>query len=202
MSTASRPIRDVPPIDSAKNIDFFENAAILYRKGVERIAEIQNRYIDYAVQQNRDTVELWRLMTEKLPWASSMNALDDAAGTIERFAEAQKTAISLTVDQTRAFVEMVKDRTAAASKSVDYLTKFGQQSFERSVAAHKKVAEATVTETKSAFENARERFQSPGADAVAESIQRSVDTVINAQKELLETARSRRAPSAEKVAAL
>lgn len=202
MSTASRPIRDVPSIDPAKNIDFFESAAILYKKGVERIAEIQSRYIDCAVQQNRDSIELWKQVTEKLPWASSMNAFDDAAGTFERFAEAQKTAINLTVEQSRSFVEMVKDRSAAANKSVDYLSKFGQESFERSVAAHKKVAEATVTETKSAFENARERFPSPGTDAVTESIRRSVDTVINAQKELLETARSRRAPAAEKVAAL
>jgi hypothetical protein len=202
MSSASRPIRDIPTVDASKSMDFFENAAVLYKKGVERIAELQNRYIDCAVQQNREAIELCKQMMEKLPWASRMSAYDDAAGTLERFAEAQKTAINLAVDQSRAFVEMVKDRTAAASKSVDYVSKFAQQSFERSVAAHKKVAEATVTETKSAFENARERFPSPGADAVAESIQRSVDTVINAQKELLETARSRRGPAAEKVAAL
>jgi hypothetical protein len=200
MSTAARPIRDVP--ESAKNIDFFENAAILYKKGVERIAELQNRYIECAVQQNKDMLELWKHMTEKLPWASSMNVCDDAAGTIERFAEAQKTAINLAVDQSRAFVEMVKERTATVSKSADSISKFAHQSFERSVAAQKKVAEATVTETKSAFENARERFSGPGTEAVTESIQRTVDTVINAQKELLETARSRRSSGAEKVGAL
>lgn len=200
MSTASRPIRDVP--DPAKSIDFFENAAILYKKGVERIAELQNRYIECAVQQNREVIELCKLMTAKLPWASCMSAYDDAAGTVERFAEAQKTAINLAVDQSRAFVEMVKERSAAASKSADSVSRFAQQSFERSVAAQKKVAEATVTETKSAFENARERFSGPATEAVTESIQRTVDTVINAQKELLETARSRRTPSPEKVAAL
>lgn len=197
MSTAARPIRDVP--DSAKNIDFFENAAILYRKGVERVAELQNRYIECAVQQNKDMLEVWKHMTEKLPWASCMSACDDAASTIERFAEAQKTAINLAVDQSRAFVEMVKERTATASKSADSISKFAQQSFERSVAAQKKVAEATVTETKSAFENAR-GFAGPATEAVTESIQRTVDTVINAQKEILETARSRRSP--EKVGAL
>jgi hypothetical protein len=201
MSTSTRPIRDVPAADSAKHTDFFENAAILYRKGVERIAELQNRYIECAVQQNKEMIELCKQMTEKLPWASCTNAYDDAASTLERFAEAQKTAINLAVDQTRSFVEMVKERTATASKSADSISKFAQQSFERSVAAQKKVAEATVTETKSAFENARERFSSPGTEAVTESIQRSVDTVINAQKELLETARSRR-PAPEKVGAL
>jgi dGTP triphosphohydrolase len=202
MSSSSRPIRDVPPVDSAKNIDFFETSAILYRKGVERIAELQSRYIECAVQQNKEAIELCRQTVEKLPWASYMNVFDDAAGTLERFAEAQKTAINLTVDQTRAFVEMVKERTATASKSADSISKFAQQSFERSVTAQKKVAEATVSETKSAFENARERFAGPATEAVTESIQRTVDTVINAQKELLETARSRRAPAPEKVAAL
>jgi hypothetical protein len=202
MSTSSRPIRDVPAADHAKNSDLFESAAVLYRKGVERIADLQNRCIECAVQQNRETIELWKQASEKLPWVSGMSAYDDAAGTLERFAEAQKTAINLAVDQARAFVEMVKERTATASKSADSISRFAQQSFERSVAAQKKVAEATVTETKSAFENARERFASPGAEAVTESIQRSVDTVINAQKDLLETARGRRAPSPEKVAAL
>ncbi len=202
MSSTARPIRDVPSEDPTKPLEFLETFATLYRKGVERVAELQNHTIECAVQQNKEMIQIWKQTAEKLPWVPRLNMYDDAAGAIERFAEVQKAAISLAVDQTRAFVEMLKERATVASKSADSISKFTQQSFERSVSAQKKVAEATVTGTKSAFENAREGFGVPGSEAVAESIQRGVDTVINAQKEVLETARSRRAPVAEKVGAL
>lgn len=175
---------------------------MLYRKGVERVAEIQSHSIECAVQQNKEMIQLCKQATEKLSWTPRMNMYDDAASAMERFAEAQKAAISLCVDQTRAFVELMKDRATAASKSADTISKFTQQSFERSVSAQKKVAEATVSGTKSAMENVREGFAVPGSEAMAESIQHSVDTVINAQKEVLETARSRRTPVVEKVGAL
>ena len=69
------------------------------------------------------------------------------------------------------------------------------------MAAQKKAATATVAETKSAFDNAREQFGFPGGEVVAESIQHGVGTMIDAQKELLEAASSRWAEVAETVTA-
>jgi hypothetical protein len=201
MSAAPRTSRDIPAVDPAKSLEFIENAATLYRKGVERMAELQNRSIECAVQHNRETIELWKQMAEKLPWMPRLYVFDDAAGTLERLAEAQKSAINAAVDQARSFTEMVKERTVIASKAAESISRFSQQSFERSVAAQKVVAEATVNETKSAFESVRDRFPVPGGEVVAESIQRGVDAVIDAQKELLQTASRRWASVAEPVAA-
>ena len=201
MSPTPRATRDVPAEDPVRIPEFIENIAALYRKGVECMAKLQNQTIDCAVQHNKETLELWKQTMEKMPWAPRVNMFDGFAGTLDRFAEAQKATVNLAVDQTRAFVEMVKERTASAGKTADSISKFAQQSFDRSIAAQKEVAEATVAETKSAFDNARERFVVPGGEAVAESIWRGVDTVINVQKELIETASSRWTPAPEAVTA-
>jgi len=201
MSPTQRINRDAPVEESLTSPEFIERFAILFKKNVECVAEAQSRAIDCAVQHNKEAMELWKQMMDKLPWAPRVNVFDGLSGTMDRIADAQKGAISLAVDQSKAFVEMVKERTAAAGKSADSISKFAQQSFDRSVAAQKKVAEATVAETKSAFENARERFAVPGSEAVAESIRQGVDAVINAQKDLLETASSKWAAVSETVSA-
>jgi len=201
MSPTARASREVPAEEPVKSLEFFEKMVTLYKDGVECMAEIQNRTIDCAVQHNKATMELWKQMTDKLPWAPRVNVFESLAGTLDRFAEAQKAAIKLGVDQTRLFVDIVKERTASVSKTADTLSKFAQQGFEQSLAAHKKVAEATVAETKSAFDTARERFTVPGSEAVVESIRQGVDTVINAQKDLLESAASGWSQATETVAA-
>lgn len=192
--------RDVPA-EEPRNLEFIENFAMLYKKGVECVAELQNRTLDCAVQHNKETAELWKQMFDKLPWAPRMNLFEGFAGTLDRYAEVQKAAINLAVDQARLLAEIVKERTATAGKTADTISKYAQQSFERSMTVQKKMAEAAVAETKSAFENARERFTVPGGEFVAESIRKSVDTVLDAQKELLETASRRWEPEPETVAA-
>jgi hypothetical protein len=201
MSAAPRATREVPAEEPMHLLEIVDNSAMLYKKGVECMAEIQSRAVECAVQHNKETIALWKQLAEKLPWMPRANMFDNLAGTMDRVAEAQKTTIKLAVDQTRVFVDMVKERTAAARKTADAMSKFAQQSFEQSVAAQKKVTEATVAETRSAFENVRERFVVPGGEAVAESFRKSVDTILDAQKELLETASSRWAPEAETVSA-
>jgi len=199
MSPNPKANRDVPLEESAKNLEFIESFATLYKESVECMAQLQSQTIECAVQQNKKTMELWKQMIEKLPLAPRVNMFDTFAGTLDRFAEAQKTAINLAVDQTRAFVDIMKERTASTSKTADTVSRFAQQSFERSLAAQRKVAEATAAQTKSTFENARELFAVSGGEAVAESIRQGVDNFIDAQKEVLETVSSRWTPAPEAV---
>jgi hypothetical protein len=191
MSATPKTPREIPTEEALKNVEFMDNVAALYKKGVECVADLENRAIDCALQHNKETLELWKQMAEKLPWAPRLSLFQGFAEPMDRFAEVQKAAIHLAVDETRLFLEMVKERTASANKTADTMSKFAQQNFERSVAAQRKVAEATVAGTKSAFENARERFTVPGGEAISESIRQSIDTVIDAQKELLETVSGR-----------
>lgn len=201
MSPNPRVTREVPTDDPVRNQEIVDNLATLYKKGMECVAELQSRTIDCAVQHNKETIEIWKQMMERLPWAPRVNVFEGLAGTLDRFAEVQKAVINLGVDQTRAVLEMAKERTTAASKTADSLSKFTQQSIERSMTAQKKVVEAAVAETKSAFDNARERFVVPGGEAMTETLRHGFDAVINAQKDLLETATSRWAPASETVPA-
>lgn len=187
MSPVAKPKRNVAAEASPTDKELRDNFATLYTKSVERVAEIQKRGIDLAMQQNKETIELWKLLTEKLPWAPLEKSFEEAETTLERFAGTQKTAIDLMVEQTHAFVEMVKERATAVDKTTDSVLKFAKQSFDRSVDAQKKATGAAVNETKSAFESAREKFEFPGGTAVAESIQHGMDAIVEAQKELLES---------------
>lgn len=186
MSPAPKAKKDAAAEEAGREKEIRDKFAALYTKSVERIADIQKRSIDIAMQQNKETFGLWRQLAEKLPWAPQLKGFEEAASRLEQFAGTQKSAIDLMVENTRAFVEMVKERTAAAEKTTDSVLNFAQESFDRSVDAQKKAADAVVAETKSAFDNARVPFEFPGSKAVAESIQHGVDAVVEAQKELLE----------------
>lgn len=201
MNATPKPPRDSAAEDPTKPAVLFEDFVSLYVKGVECLAEAQTRTLECAAQQNKEAVETWRRLADKLPWMPRLNLFDGFAGSVDRFAEAQKAALHLTVDQTRAFVDLVKDRTAAAGKTVDTLSRFAQQSFDRSVAAQKKAAEATVAETRSAFENVREHFPVAASEVVTETLRKSVQTAIDAQKDLLDTAARGRAPAPQTVGA-
>jgi hypothetical protein len=187
MSPAAKVKRDAAPESPDKDREIRDKFATLYTGSVERMAEIQKRSIDLAMQQNKEALKLWKQLTEKLPWTPQLKGFEEAASTLERFAGTQKTALDLMVEQTRAFVEMVRERAAAAEKTTDSVLNFAKESFDRSVDAQKKTADAAVNETKSAIESAREQFDFPGGAAVAESIQHGVDAIVEAQKELLET---------------
>lgn len=201
MSATPKASRDIPAEEPARSLEFVEKVAILYKQGVECAAELQNRTLDCAMQHNKAMVELWKEMAENLPWAPRGSVFDGYAGTLNRFAAVQKAAIALAVDQAGIFVAIVKNRTAAAGKTVETMSRFARQSFQQSVAAQKKMAEATIAETKSALDEVRERFPVPGAEAVTESIWKGLDTIIDAQKDVLETASSRWVPEAETVSA-
>lgn len=201
MNATPRSPRDIPVGEPVKPSEFFEEFVTLYGKGVECMADLQTRTLDCAVQQNKETFDAWKRLADKLPWMPRLTLFEGFAGSLDRFADAQKAAIRLAVDQTRAFVDLVKDRTAAAGKTVDTFSRFAQQSFDRSVAAQKKAAEATVAETRSAFENVREQFPVPGSDVVTDNLRKSVQTVIDAQKDLLDTAVRSRTPAAQTVGA-
>ena len=201
MSPIPKPTRDAPHVEHAKATDFVEAFATLYKDQIECLAEIQNRTIDCAVQHNKSTAELWKQMIEKAPWMPRVNMPDNFSATLDRLAEVQKVAIKLGVDQTRLFVDVVKERTFSAGKTSETMSKFVQQGFAQSLAANKKFAEATLAESKAAFQNVRERYPVPVSETMAENIQQGVDAVINAQKDLLDTVSHHWTPAAETVSA-
>ncbi|UWZ82090.1 hypothetical protein [Occallatibacter riparius] len=165
-----------------------DNFVTLYGRGIDRIAEIQKRFIDIAVQHNGETIETWKKMAQKMPGGARLPLLDVAASMFERFADTQKHAIDLAVEQNRALIESVKDRASVANKATEAAIHMTNQAMERSVAAQKKVVETTVAQTKAVMEATRQQMGAAGVptDSAVASFQRGVDSFVEAQKEMLD----------------
>ncbi|HEY3706786.1 MAG TPA: hypothetical protein VGL22_17110 [Terracidiphilus sp.] len=187
-----KPVREAVVEDARQAVneasEARNNFATLYIRGIDRVAEIQKRSIDIAVQHNAEMIEAWKKLAQKMPGGARVPLLDVAASMFERFADTQKHAIDLAAEQSRAVIDSVKDRAAVANKATEAAVQMTNQAVERSVAAQKKVVETTVAQTKAVLEATRQQMGAAGmpADSAVSSFQRGVDTFVEAQKELLD----------------
>lgn len=175
------------PVTSAagEKFDVMESVIELYASGIERLAEIQKKGLESAVQHNAELVSTWKKHTLAAP---GILMLDLATTAFERFADTQKGAIDLVVEQTHAMAGLVKERKVKATDTVDEAKTRAQEAIEHSVAAQKTALDYTAKQTKAAFETAKQQFGYAGTPAgtAADSMQRGVEVVVEAQKELLD----------------
>lgn len=175
------------PVTAAagEKAEFVETAVRLYTSGVERMAEAQKKTIDLAIQHNAETMSTWK---KQAPAAPGLFMLDLATTAFDRFAETQKGMIDLMVEQTHTLADLAKERKVKAGKIVDDSVAKAQEAIDQSVAAQKTVLDFSTKQTKAAFETAKKQFGYDGtpAGAAADSMQRGLEVVIDAQKELLD----------------
>ncbi len=190
MGTTQRVHRDPAMPEPPEKIDFGESWARLFTSGVERIAEVQKKTIDIAVQHNTELVDLWKKAVQKLPGAPGLFFLELENSGIERFAGVHRATIDLFVEQSRAFAEMLKERTTAAAKVNEEADSFAKKSVERVIAMQKKALDQSAAQAKEVLEASNKQFGVKGSpvEAAADSIQRGVDAIVDAQKELLDMA--------------
>ena len=174
--------------DAAEKAEYRDYFTVLFLHGVERMAEFQKQSIDLAVQQNTEFVEIVKKAAEKMPGGSRLPLLDLATGAVTRYADTQKSAIDFVVEQTQAWTDAFKDGAGMAKKSTEAATNVAKQTIERSLAVQKKALENSAAQTKAVVDIAKHQFGFSGAqaDAMTESFQRGVDTIVEAQKELLD----------------
>lgn len=188
MSPTQRAAREPAPPEAPEVSETKEDFATHFSKGVDRLAEIQKKSIDLAAQHQIEAIEIWKSAAQKFPGAPRLPILDLVVNTIERFAETQKYAVDLVVEQNKMFADLVKEGTETADSTKSNATNLVQKAVERSVATHKKFLDQSATQTKAAFEATRQQFGFTGnrAEAVSDSFQRGVDTIVEAQKDLLD----------------
>lgn len=188
MSAAAKLNRDPIVENNGETLHLREDTTALFLRGMERIAEVQKQFIDVAVQHTAETVEILKKATEKVPGMPRLPMLEVTNGAVSRYADTQKAAIEFMVEQSRVWMDMFKDRTSAASKSTEATGHTAKQTLERSFAVQKKALEHTAAQTKAVVDATRRQFGLTGtqADALSDTFQRSVDTVVDAQKELLD----------------
>ncbi len=190
MSPTPKAAREPAAQETAEKKWFGEQFPALFFSGVERIAELEKRGLDLAVAQNAEVTEAWKNMAQKTPWAPGLFLLDLATKGWERYADTRRAAIDAVVEQSRALAEMSRERSAETGKANESATTYVQQAVERSVGVQKRVLDHTAAHAKAVFDTFRNQFGLNGApaDAAAESFRKGVDTVIDAQKELLDIA--------------
>lgn len=166
-----------------------ESIARLYTKSVERIAEVQKKGIDLAVKQNAELLEACKKVAETLPGAPGLFMLDIAANAFQRYADTQKSAIDLVLEQSHALAGLARERAASTATATEGASAAVKQTVEKSVETQKKALEFSAAQSKAAFESAKKQLGLSGpAEQVAESFQRGVDGLLATQKELLDIA--------------
>lgn len=165
--------------------DFVGTAVGVYTAGVERLAAAQKKAIDLALEQNAEMVTIWKKQAAAAP---GVFMLDLAATAFDRVAETHKGMIDLMLEQTHTLADLVKERKLKAGKVVEDGVARAQEVVDQSVAAQKTVLDFTTRQTKAAFETAKKQFGGEGtpAGAAADSVQRGIEVVADAQKQLLD----------------
>jgi hypothetical protein len=188
MSPTPKPIREQVVEEPNEAAEMKNSFFALYTRGIDRLADVQKRAIDIALQHNAEIADVWKKLGQKVPGAQHLPVLEAATTMFERYADAQKNAIELAVEQSHAWIDAYKDRTSVANKATESAVNMTNQAVERSVVAQKKVLENAAEQTKAAVEAARKQWGFTGApvEAAVSSFQRGVDTFVEAQKEMLD----------------
>ncbi|MFP5235046.1 MAG: hypothetical protein ACLGSD_04020 [Acidobacteriota bacterium] len=189
MSPVPKMNQEPPPEPIAMpGYDVVQNMAGTLLKGVERLAEIQKQTLSLAVQQNTEMAAVVKKAAEKLPIVPRLAFLDLAVGTFDRYAEAQKQAIDFALEQSKLWTDLFKERSRLAKDVSDSNNKAFKRSIESTLAANKKGLDAVAVEAKAAVDAVREQvgLGGPQVVTVSDSFKKGIDTVVDAQKELLE----------------
>jgi hypothetical protein len=162
-----------------------ESMTQLYTSGIERLAEIQKKGLEFAVQHNADMVNTWK---KHIVAAPGVLMLDLATTAFERYADTQKGAIDLVVEQTHALAGLVKERKGKATDAMEEGKTRVQEAVEHSIAAQKTAIDYSAKQAKVAFEAAKQQLGIAGTPVgkAADTMQRGIDVVVDAQKELLD----------------
>ena len=165
--------------------DFVETALHVYTTGVERLADAQKKAIDLAIEHNAEMMNTWKKQAAAVP---GLFMLDLATTAFDRFAETHKGMIDLMVEQTHTLANLAKERKLKTGKVVEDSVARAQEAIDQSVAAQKTVLDFSTKQTKVAFETAKKQFGYAGtpAGAAADSMERGIQVVVDAQKELLD----------------
>lgn len=187
MAAGVRTNREAATEEINEKADIRNETAAFYLRGVERVADVQKELIDLAVQQNKEMGDLLKKAAARLPGAPRIPMLDLIYGAISRFADVEKASVDFLVDQNRIWMDAYKDRTGTARKTGESASHAVKQAMESSFAVQKKALEHTAAHTKAVVDAARNQFGISGtqADAMTDSFRRGVDTIVEAQKELL-----------------
>jgi hypothetical protein len=173
------------PVTAAEavKVDAIDSMTELYTNCIERLAEMQKKGLEIAVRHNAEVVSTWKKFTLPVP---GVLILDLATTAFERFADTQKGAIDLMVEQTHTLAKVVKEREVKATDTMKEGKERAKEAIEHSVAAQKTALDYTAKQAKAAFATTKQQLAGTPVAIAADSMERGMDIVVEAQKELLD----------------
>jgi len=172
---------------TAPVVEALENFMPLYMKGIEVIAELQKKSLQIAAQQNADWTSASKKALVRFIPASQVNPVFDlAAQAFDTILEGQKEAIDMVLEQNQTVAGFAKEGAESVAKLTSGLTTLFQKSVECSVAMQKKALEFAAEQNKAVYDTASKQFGLSGLPV--ESIQRSLDVLMETQKKVLDIA--------------
>ena len=177
---------------STETPEILETVATFYAQGIDRLAEVQKKGLDLATRQNNEILDSWKKIASAVPGGSGLQMLDLASKAFDRFADMQKGAINLMLTQSDALLCVVREGASSASEANGISAGLVQQAVEESVSAQKKALDEFAAQSRPAFEKAKSQLGLAGtpAEAVADALQRGVESLTENQKEFLDFATS------------
>jgi hypothetical protein len=166
----------------AEKAEVAETFLPLYKKNVERVAELQKKALEVAADQTTEVMEAWRKIFGVVPNTPGTFLFNLFGETLDNFVETEKGMIDLAIEQSEALFNITKDRGMSAEKIVDGATHVFQQTVDHSVALHKKTLDHFAEQQKTAKKQFR--FMTPGAEA----FESGIDALIETQKKILDIA--------------
>jgi hypothetical protein len=158
----------------------------VFENSVARVAEFQKNALDLAAEQTSEWIGAWKKAFSVLPVNPPTFFFDLANQAIQIGVETQKSAIDLVVDQSTAVAEITRQRAQAYSKIAETATEAFQTTVTRSVEAQKKALQFAGEQNKAMFAATRKQVGDGPAAVVVDSIERSANTLLEAQKSILD----------------
>jgi hypothetical protein len=165
---------------------FAETLTPAFVNGVTRVAEFQKTALDLVAESTTEWMGAWKKAFSVLPVNAPTFFFDIANQAVQTAVETQKGAIDLVVEQTEAVTTIAKQRADAYTKIADTATTAFQTTVSRSVAAQKKVLEFASENNKAIFAATKKQIGNNPASVLVDTFERGAETVIKAQKSILD----------------
>ena len=173
-----------------KTPEILDAVSTLYADGIDRLAEVQKKGLDFATQANNEILQSWKKIALAVPGAPGLAMLQLASSAFERYADTQKGAIDLVLTQSHALVNVVKEGSLATTQANAVTTGLIQKAVQESVSVQKRALDESAAQSKAAFEKAKSQMGLTGtpAETAADTLQMGVESMIESQKSLLDFA--------------
>ena len=156
-----------------------------YLNSVARVAKLQKNSLDVVAEQTSEMIGAWKKAFSFFPVNPPTFFFDFADQAVQTAVETQKSAIDMVVEQTEAVTEINQIRAEAYAKITETATAAFQNTVTRSVEAQKKALEFATAQNKAIWEATRKQMGNGPATAVVDSLERCTNTLIDAQKSIL-----------------